>query len=122
MFTPPLNTGILGFWTMIYNQGFEVVLHGKKIFGFSHFEIQHQQFIVSYCNVTNGWAHNIDQSDWACFRAQQTEPKHPHIGVINEYEIDDLETNSSREKYKPDQRFVDGTCLQTYMFTDNRFA
>ncbi|XP_072029393.1 dipeptidyl peptidase 1-like [Amphiura filiformis] len=98
--------GILGLWTMIYNQGFEVVLHGKKFFGYSRYEIQHQQFVASYCNESSGWAHNIDQSDWACLRAEQIEAKYPSASSkANIYELDDFGSDSQK-KYKPSQSFV----------------
>ena len=92
---------------MIYNQGFEVVLHGKKFFGFSNYEIQHQQFVYSYCNESNGWAHNVDQSDWACFKAELIEARYPS-SKASVYELDE-DGIESQKKYKPTQKFVNGT-------------
>ncbi len=99
---------------MIYNQGFEVILHGKKFFGYSRYEIQHQQFVASFCNESDGWAHNIDQSDWACFKAEQIEAKYPSVaGEPNEYELDDF-GKDPRKMYRPSQSFVKGKSYSFY--------
>jgi cathepsin C len=60
--------GNRGFWTIIYNQGFEVVLDGKKYFAFSNYTMLNKTAAVSHCSSTlNGWSHNVDGSDWACY-------------------------------------------------------
>ncbi|GFO42826.1 dipeptidyl peptidase 1 [Plakobranchus ocellatus] len=56
-----------GFWTLIYNQGFEVVVAGRKYFGFSAFKEK-----SSLCNVINpGWAHDVLGNDLSCFKGQK---------------------------------------------------
>ncbi len=71
--------GNVGFWTMVYDQGFEVVVGGRKYFHFADYAVDPASGnVTSYCGRSRagyGWAHDAPAApgaapaNWQCYNA-----------------------------------------------------
>ena len=67
--------GNTGTWTMLYDEGFEVVIDNKKFFAFFQYQPKTDYAnpdevddFNSYCDQTfSGWYHNADGQKWGCY-------------------------------------------------------
>ena len=74
------DKGNKGSWTMIYDEGFEVQINGRKFFTFFVYEPRTENAnpeevgdFFSICDETfSGWYHNDDEKDWGCYVGKRT--------------------------------------------------
>ncbi|CAG2104562.1 unnamed protein product [Medioppia subpectinata] len=84
-----------GTWTLVYNQGFEVIIHNRKYYSFSDYT-QKGNVVTSICNRTTrqgpgGWSHDALGHNWACYSGQRLTGPH----AVKTHTIDDVEAFSA---------------------------
>jgi len=64
------SDGTKGYWTMIYDEGVEIRIGGKKYFAYFKYHMNTDGTCTSTCSETvNGYVHNDDRSGWGCWKA-----------------------------------------------------
>ncbi|XP_046390659.1 dipeptidyl peptidase 1-like [Ischnura elegans] len=80
--------GNKGTWTLIYDEGFEVIVNGRKYFAFFSYE-EIDGSTVSHCDKTSvGWSHDVLTRNWACYygvKQQQSAPRTSRLNAFPDY-------------------------------------
>lgn len=95
---------VIGHWTMVYDEGFEVVVDGITFFAFNKYHPKKHTSLnseevgdyVSICDKTMvGWFHNRDRTRFGCYKGYQTAKLRFRESQAEEAEDDRVEESES---------------------------
>lgn len=103
-----------GSWTMVYDEGFEVVVGGLNFFAFSNFTFEKtsahssQRHNVSHCFATMvGWYQNLDRTRFGCYYGskvlQDQPPAQVHLAArvasASEHKVQEVSKQVGSDSY-----------------------
>lgn len=71
-----------GFFTLIYDEGFEVQIDGLTLFAFSRFDLKDGKNVSRCGDTARGWYRNADRTKWGCYFARKVHQPLSLISVV----------------------------------------
>jgi len=115
------KTNEQGTWTMVYDEGMEIRIGGKKYFAYFKYQKDKNdpRYVISTCSETvNGYVHKDDDSAWGCWKGTRRGPPQvfreqpPDDGEemtqrqAEEHALEHLAINVEDAMYEPETEFV----------------
>ena len=103
---------------MIYNQGFELIIQGRKFFAFSLYK-QSGKTVESFCHLAfPGWVHDSDGRNWGCYEGEKrvTQSEKHLLKKVTHQHLDDTGL------FKMSKSFIEGRCqFASRCFSEHAF-
>ena len=94
---------------MIYNQGFEVTILGRRYFAFSYYKKTGNE-TESICDTTfPGWVHDLDEWKWGCYTGEKQEQQSTGRNKKQNFEKQD-----DKNLFKISESFIAGLTFLLY--------
>lgn len=130
---------VIGHWTMVYDEGFEVVVDGITFFAFNKYHPKKHTSLnseevgdyVSICDKTMiGWFHNRERTRFGCYKGYQTAKlrfRQTHDSAaeaqdeVEEDRVEESESTSSQQQPQPTIAFNAKHVVSPFAFeADNK--
>jgi len=102
------NGKVIGHWTMVYDEGFEVIVDGWTYFSFNKYVPKKHTSLnsedvkdyVSICDKTMvGWFHDREKKRFGCYRGYQT----ARLRFRSTNEVEDTDTENENDEEESDE-------------------